>query len=100
MKGSIVTFGFENGTPPVTDVQFDVRDLTHDMHAPAAKAKLDDMVSKCSADQTISIGCKRGEHRSVVMGMRLAEKLDVPLTHRDAKVSKPKPKVYPEGKMY
>lgn len=81
----ITTFGFAHGTPPLARQTFDVRDLTHNPHAPAFHDRLVEILQYVQAHRgaPVAIGCEHGQHRSVTLAREVGRRTNVPVRHRD-----------------
>ena len=88
----IVTFGHSKRSKPNADRYYDVRDLSHWMDSPEANDVVEQVCKDYQKGQTIAIGCEKGQHRSVVLGDKIAKRLGVSVKHMDA--ATPKQKVH------
>lgn len=81
----IVSFGYNQGTPPVADKVFDVRDLSHTLAHPNDKSRLLEITEYATAHpcQRIAIGCDEGKHRSRVLADLVGAKTKQSIYHRD-----------------
>jgi len=72
----VISFGFENRPPHLRPMKiFDVRDLSHDTKSPEFQAKqqeISDWVNEHPYEHC-AIGCKKGQHRSVVLARNVAK---------------------------
>lgn len=82
----IVSFGHRYGVPKhrINKV-FDVRELTHDEHAPAFLDKFQEIIEwgRAHKGDNIAIGCDKGQHRSVVLANKVASALRTSVYLRD-----------------
>ena len=90
----VVTFGHNKRKAPKADHTYDVRDLSHWMDSPEANDVVEKACQAYQKGQTIALGCEQGQHRSVVLGDRIAKRLGVPVKHMDAAKVKPKVNTY------
>jgi len=79
----ITSFGYVNGPPPDADVVIDVRDLSHDLTAPDAKAVKQKMTDLIGQGKTIAVGCNHGQHRAVALARDVSNETNTSVWHRD-----------------
>lgn len=83
----VMSFGFKNGAPSSTRVPktFDVRDLSHDLHAPAFDDRKQEIIDYVNAHPTecVGIGCEKGQHRSRALANQVATATRTSVYHRD-----------------
>ena len=79
----ITSFGYEHGNPPPADEVIDVRNLSHDLNSPDAKAVKQRMTDLVKAGKNIAVGCKHGQHRAVALARDVADSTNTSVWHRD-----------------
>lgn len=81
-KTRLVTFGFDHGEPPAADRVFDVRSSKYNSQSWQDKAE--EIANEIEPGETVAIGCKHGETRSVHIANHVKDLLgDCEVKHLD-----------------